>query len=42
MSECLDRCPTCGERSLVAVCSVIAEYAITNEGEDSQDWSRRD
>ena len=42
MSDCLDRCPACGERSLVAICTVIAEYAITNDGEDAQDWSRRE
>lgn len=41
MTQPLDACPTCGERSLIAVCRTTAEYAIANEGECDQDWSRR-
>jgi len=41
MSRPLDVCPNCGERTLIAVCSVVAEYAIANDGEADQDWSRR-
>lgn len=41
MSRPLDACPNCGERDLIAVCTVVAEYAIGNEGEADQDWSRR-
>jgi len=42
MSQPLDTCPTCGERDLIAVCNVVVEYAIANEGENDQDWSRRE
>ena len=42
MSDLLDRCPACGDKSLVAVCTVTAEYAIANDGEDAQDWLRRE
>jgi len=42
MSRPLDVCPTCGKQSLIAVCTVVAEYAIANEGECEQDWSRRE
>ena len=36
----LDTCPVCGEESLVAVCSVIVSYSVTNDGADGQDWER--
>ena len=42
MTRPLDTCPHCGERALIAICTVIAEYAITNEGETDQDWSRQE
>ena len=42
MSQPLDVCPTCGERDLIAVCNVVVEYAIANEGENDQDWSPRE
>jgi len=42
MSRPLDVCPTCGERDLIAVCRTTAEYAIVNDGEADQDWSRRE
>ncbi len=41
MSRPLDVCPACGERNLTAVCTVAVEYAIANDGEADQDWSRR-
>jgi hypothetical protein len=41
MTKPLDTCPTCGERDLIAVCNVVAEYAIANEG-GGQSWDRRD
>jgi len=41
MSRPLDTCPTCGERSLIAVCRTTVEYAIANEG-GGQSWNRRD
>jgi len=41
MSQPLDVCPTCGERSLIAVCRTAVEYAIGNEG-GGQSWDRRD
>ena len=41
MNPPIDVCPECGERTLIAVCTVVVEYAITNEGEGDQDWSRR-
>jgi hypothetical protein len=40
MSEVIDVCPACGEQSLVAVCQVVVEYTITNDGEGGQDWER--
>jgi hypothetical protein len=40
MSEVIDVCPACGEQSLVAVCQVVVEYAITNDGEGGQDWEK--
>lgn len=39
-TEPVDTCPACGERDLIAVCSVVVEYAIANEGEADQEWSR--
>jgi len=41
MSQTTDACPTCGERNLIAVCTVVAEYAVSNDGGADQDWSRR-
>lgn len=40
MSQPTDACPNCGERNLIAVCTVLAEYAVSNDGEADQDWSR--
>ena len=42
MSNLTDTCPQCGERTLIAVCTVVAEYAVTNDGETDQDWCRRE
>jgi len=42
MSQPTDACPSCGEHAIVAVCAVIVEYAVANEGEADQDWSRRE
>lgn len=41
MSRPIDTCPACGEREIIAVCTVVAEYAVNNDGEGDQDWSRR-
>lgn len=38
----IDTCPHCGESTLIALCTVIVEYSITNDGEADQDWSRQD
>lgn len=35
----IDRCPACGERSLVAVCNATVEYTLTNEI-GGQSWNR--
>ena len=40
VSEVIDVCPACGEQALVAVCNVVVEYDITNDGAGGQDWER--
>jgi len=41
MTKLLDTCPTCGERNLTAICTVVAEYSIANDGGSDQQWTRR-
>lgn len=41
-TEPIDTCPKCGERTLVAECNVVVDYAIENDGEGTQDWRRQE
>jgi len=38
----IDICPKCGAMALVAYCSVITSYDVSNNGEGTQDWERRE
>ncbi|MFA7152697.1 MAG: hypothetical protein WC072_02785 [Methanoregulaceae archaeon] len=40
--DLIDACPKCGERTLVAECNVVVDYAIENDGEGTQDWNRQE
>ena len=42
MSEPVDACPICGALRMIAVCSAVVEYAVANDGDGGQDWSRRE
>ena len=38
-NELIESCPICGG-SIVACCDVPVEYAVTNDDEGGQDWTR--
>ena len=40
MSAPIDACPACGAAGLLAICRTVVEYAIANDGDGDQDWSR--
>ena len=40
MAHPIEICPNCGAPDLVAVCNVVVEYAILNDGYGGQDWER--